>query len=115
MGRRARQRGKLAAPTSDYTDEHGNVLWLRGSLTPGARRDYAVVLAGGLHREDAGQRAVELLFERLAVTWVVAGLPIERQRELLGRYRMASESERRFVRDALRRHVSEHFPELEVP
>jgi hypothetical protein len=38
-----------------------------------------------------------------------------RQKELLGRYRMASEAERRFVRDALREHVTEHFPELQAP
>jgi hypothetical protein len=115
LGRRARQRGKLSAPTSDYTDEHGNVLRLRGSLTPGARREYGAVLSGGLHREDAWQRAVELLFERLAVSWQIAGLELASQRELLGRYRMASGPERSFVRDALRRHVNEHFPELEAP
>jgi hypothetical protein len=88
---------------------------LRGSLTPGARREYAAVLAGGLHREDAWQRAIELLFERLAVSWTIAGLEIDRQQELLARYRAASDAERRFVRDALRRHVNEHFPELEAP
>jgi hypothetical protein len=68
-----------------------------------------------LDREDAWQRATELLFERLAVSWAIAGLEITRQKELLGRYRMASVAERRFVRDAIRAHVSEHFPELETP
>jgi hypothetical protein len=115
LGRRGRQRGKLVAPTSDYTDSEGNVLRLRGSLSAGARREYAGVLAGGLHREDALQRAVELLFERLAVSWRIAGLQIDRQKDLLGRYRMASAAERQFVREALRDHVSEHFPELEAP
>src|SRR5437588_8892205 len=113
LGRRSRRRGeKAAAPISDYTDEEGNVLRLRCSLPPRARREYADVLAGGAHREDAWQRAVELLFERLAVSWEIAGLQIDRQRELLGRYRMASADERRFVRDSLRAHVVEHFPEL---
>ncbi len=115
MGRRARQRGKLSAPSSEYTDDEGNVLRLRGSLTPGARREYSAALSGGLEREDAWQRATELLFERLAVSWRIAGLELGNQRELLGRYRMASEAERRFVRDALRRHVHEHFPELPAP
>jgi hypothetical protein len=112
---RKRQRERLAAPTSEYRDPEGNVLTLRGSLTPGARREYADILSGGLNREDAWQRATELLFERLAVTWTISGLEISRQKELLGRYRMATESERRFVRDTLREHAAENFPELEAP
>jgi hypothetical protein len=112
---RKRQRDKIAAPVSEYHDADGNVLTLRGALKPGARREYADILAGGLEREDAWQRATELLFERLAVSWTIAGLTIERQKELLGRYRMASAEERRFVRDTLRAHVREHFPELEAP
>ena len=112
---RKRQREKLAAPTSEYRDADGNVLVLRGSLTPGARREYAEILTGGLEREDAWQRATEVLFERLAVSWTISGLDITRQKELLGRYRIATTDERRFVRDALREHSVEHFPELEAP
>lgn len=116
MGKRNRRRGKLAVPTSDYTDSDGGVLTLRGSLTPATRREYARVAAGSpLSAEDAWQRAAEFLFERLAVRWIVAGLPTEGQRELLGRYRVASQEERRWIRDVLREHVSEHFPELEAP
>lgn len=135
MGRRNRQRTKLAAQlddaaaaqssepgrraagaaASEYPDAEGNVLRLRGSLTPAARREYTGVLTGGLEREDAWQRATEVLFERLAVSWTISGLEIDRQRELLGRYRMASVVERSFVREALREHVSEHFPELQGP
>ena len=115
MGRRHRQREKLAAPASEYRDEDGNVLVLRGSLSPASRREYAAVHDGGLHREDAWQRAVEFLFERLAVSWSISGLEIERQKELLGRYRVASAQERLFVRDSLREHVHEHFPELQAP
>jgi hypothetical protein len=135
VGRRNRQRTKLAAQLDDaaaaqsskpgrragglvadeYRDSDGNVLRLRGSLPPAARREYADVLAAGLHREDARQRATELLFERLAVSWTIAGLEIERQKELLGRYRMASAPERTFVRESLRAHLAEHFPELEAP
>ena len=91
------------------------MLALRGSLTASSRREYAEVLAGGLDREDAWHRASELLFERLAVSWTISGLRIDRQKELLGRYRMASRAEREFVRDCLREHVSEHFPELPAP
>lgn len=115
MGRRNRQRAKLAAPTSEYRDGEGNALALRGSLTPKARQEYTAVLTGGLDREDAWQRALELLFERLAVSWTIAGLRIDRQKELLGRYRIATGAERQFVRDALREHVAESFPDLQAP
>lgn len=116
MAKRDRkQREKIAAPTSEYRDADGNVLTLRGSMTAGSRRRYADTLAGGLEREDAWQRATELLFEFLAVSWTISGLEITRQKELLGRYRMATGDERQFVRDALRAHVSEHFPELQAP
>ena len=101
-------------------DAEGNVLTLRGSLTPGARREYAETLAGTARtraatREDAWQRAVELLFERLAVRWTIAGAPIERQRELLARFRAASPQERAWVREVLREHCAEHFPDVQAP
>jgi hypothetical protein len=115
MPKRKEKREKLVIPTSEYRDAEGNVLTLRGSLTPGSRRAYADILAGGLDREDAWQRATELLFERLAVAWTISGLEITRQKELLGRYRMATTEERRFVRDVLREHAAEHFPELQAP
>ena len=120
MGRRGRARKQLSAPTYDYTDEQGNVLTLRGSLSVSARREYAQTLAGehagpAATREDAWQRALELLFERLAVRWTIAGAPIERQKELLGRFRMASAAERAWVRDVLREHCAEHFPDVQAP
>ncbi|MGB9182516.1 MAG: hypothetical protein WCB67_00490 [Solirubrobacteraceae bacterium] len=115
MGRRNRQRGKLAVPVTEYTDAEAGTLALRGSLTPGSRRDYTETLGGGLNREDARQRATELLFERLAVSWTVSGVKTSASRELLGRYRMASGPERAFVREALRRHVEENFPDLQAP
>jgi hypothetical protein len=116
MGKRHRQREKLTAPTSRYRDAEGAVLGLRGSMSPATRREYAAVVAGNpLDREDAWQRAVEFLFERLAVEWEIAGVTTNRQKELLGRYRLASADERRFVRDSLRAHLAEHFPELEAP
>jgi hypothetical protein len=114
------QREKLKAPSSDYTDAHGNVLTLRGSLTPGARREYARALAGtggpaAATREDLWQRAGELLFERLAVRWTIAGAPLQRQRELLLRFRAASPEERAWVRKVLREHCAEHFPDVQAP
>jgi hypothetical protein len=114
VGRRSRQ-PRLSAPTSEYRDADGNVLVLRAALKPGARREYANVLSGGLDQDDAWQRATELLFERLAASWTIAGLELTGQKELLGRYRMASAAERKFVRDSLREHVADHFPELQAP
>lgn len=114
MGRRHRQREKLAAPAAEYTDPDGNVLKLRGSLTAASRQGYTDTLAGGQDQEDAWQRATEFLFERLAVSWTIAGIETTRQKELLARYRVASQAERQFVRSAIREHVSEHFPELQA-
>ncbi len=48
--------------------------------------------------------------------WEIAGTdPIERQRELLARYRFAGGDERAWIREALRTHLAEHFPDLEAP
>jgi hypothetical protein len=108
---------KIKAPTSEYTSPEGDVLELRGSMTPGTRREYAETLGGSpLSREDAWHRGVEFLFERLAVSWAVAGTdPLTRQKDLLLRFRMASQSERAWIRDVLREHLAEHFPELAAP
>ena len=98
------------------------MLTLRGALSPASRREYARVLAGrgrtgrpAANQEDAWQRAVELLFERLAVRWSIAGAPIERQHELLQRFRAASPEERAWIRTVLREHCSEHFPDVQAP
>jgi hypothetical protein len=108
----------VRAPASEYGDAEGNVLSLRGSLTPGARREYAQVLRGTRAAdtlEDVRARALELLFERLAVSWTIAGAPIKRQRELVGRLRVASPAEREWVRGVLREHCAEHFPDVPAP
>ena len=48
--------------------------------------------------------------------WVIAGAePIERQRDLLARYRFAGGDERAWIRDVLRMHLAAHFPDLEAP
>jgi hypothetical protein len=116
MGRHNRQRDRLKAPTSPYRGEDGSVLELRGSMTPATRREYGVVLHNmSRTTEDSWQRAVEFLFERLAVRWTVHDVPTEGQKELLARYRVATQDERRFVREALRAHLTEHFPDVEAP
>ncbi len=116
MSKRSRPE-KLTAPSSDYSDVDGGVLTLRGSLTPATRQQYKAVLAGNtLSREDAWHRAVEFLFERLAISWEIAGTPpIKRQRELLARLRAATPAERAWVREVLREHCAEHFPDVQAP
>jgi hypothetical protein len=111
----ARRRPK--APTTEYRSSEGDVLELRGSMTPGTRREYAAARAGSpLSQEDAWHRSVEFLFERLAVGWAVAGAdPLTRQKDLLARFRMASPTERAWIRDVLREHLAENFPELDPP
>jgi hypothetical protein len=118
MGRRGREKAKqnaLSAPVTEYRDSDGNVLALRGALSPSTRQAYAEILSGGLHREDARARAIEMLFERLAVSWTISGIETSRQKELLARYRMATAAEREFVLSSLRAHLAENFPELEAP
>ena len=86
---------------------------LRGAMTPRTRAAYAEI--GGV-REDAWARRVEFLFERLVVAWTIAGAePLTKQSELLGRFRFASAEERAWIRERLRAHVAEHFPELAAP
>ena len=91
------------------------MLTLRDELSPGTLRALAQLeVRPAASADDRWQRRVELLFERLAVRWEIAGLPLEGQKELLGRYRMASAEERRRVRRALSEHLRERYPEVEV-
>jgi hypothetical protein len=122
MGSRSRRRarqGKQAqsapATTTDYRDDEGNVLTLRDSLSDGTLRKLADLDAKpAASAEDRWQRRVEFLFERLAVRWEIAGLPLEGQRELLGRYRMAGTGERQQVRKVLAEHLAERHPEIDL-
>jgi hypothetical protein len=120
VGKRGRRQGRQdslpRAPERDYGDADGNVLTLRGALSPGSRREYTGALAGSpLSREDAEQRAFELLFERLAVRWTIAGVPTSGPKELLARLRMGAPAERGWVRETLRAHCAELFPDVEMP
>jgi hypothetical protein len=106
-----RQRGK--APTVDYSDAEGNVLTLRQSLSAGTIAKLGEGPASAAaSQEDAWRRRSELLFERLAVRWEIAGLPLEDQAMLLGRYRMADTATQRWVRQTIAEHVDRHLPEL---
>ena len=117
----ARRRERLRAPDSEYADGEGGVLMLRGALTAATRAAYARIGSGDDMRaaaslEDAWHRRLEFLFERLAVSWTIAGTsPITRQRELLARFRVASPAERDWLRERVREHCAEHFPDLQPP
>ena len=120
MGKRQRKRArggggaeKAPVATTDYPDPEGNVLTLRDTVSPGTARKLRELEAKpAASAEDRWQRREELLFERLAVRWEIAGLPLEGQKELLGRYRMADGDTRRWVRATLDAHVREKMPEL---
>jgi hypothetical protein len=130
MGKRSRRRarrggaspsGSGGAPrdaptaTTDYSDDEGNVLTLRDELSAGTLRKLAELeTRPAASAEDRWQRRVELLFERLVIRWEIAGLPLEGQRELLGRFRMAGSGERRQVREILARHLADRHPDVEV-
>jgi hypothetical protein len=53
-----------------------------------------------------------MLFEHLAVSWEIAGLPLDDQKMLLGRYRMADTDEQDWVRRTIAEHVERHIPAL---
>ena len=103
MGKRSRKRAGTAAPvaTTDYTDPEGNVLTLRHTTAklPDAHRTAASSV------DDEWHRAGEIRFERLAVRWVIAGLPLDKQKELLARYRMADRETQEWVQRTIDRHL----------
>jgi hypothetical protein len=111
--RKPQRRSREKSPTVAYTDPEGNVLELRERLSASTiakigeppRSDAASL-------EDAWARREEALFERLAVSWEVSGLPLDDQKMLLGRYRMAAPDERAWVRRTIAAHLERHIPEL---
>jgi hypothetical protein len=112
--KKQKQRGpRPKAPTVDYTDPEGNVLTLRGSLSAGTIAKIGEPPVGdATSLEDAWRRRSELVFERLAVRWEIAGLPLDDQKMLLGRYRMADAETQRWVRQTIATHLERYIPEL---
>src|SRR5438309_11490132 len=113
MGRRSRRRGRedrSTAAVREYSDDEGNVLVLRDGLSQGTRRELERLHASAAaSQEDMYARRAEFLFERLAVSWTIAGLPLTGQKELLGRLRMSDAP----TRDWVRRTVDEHFRSID--
>jgi hypothetical protein len=111
--RKPQRREREKVPTVSYTDPEGNVLALRETLGAGtiakigeAPTSHAASL------EDAWARREETLFERLAVSWEIAGLPLDDQKMLLGRYRMADAETRAWVRRTIAAHLERYIPDL---
>lgn len=113
MAKGKRRRSREKAPTVDYADAEGNTLTLRETLSPGtvAKLGEGPATAAA-SQDDAWRRRTELLFERLAVRWEIAGLPLTDQKMLLGRYRMADAATQQWVRETIAAHVERHIPEL---
>jgi hypothetical protein len=99
VGKRSRNRKTVA--TSDYADDDGNVLTLRhtDAKVPAPHASAAA------SADDLYARTAELRFERYAVRWVVSGLEYSKQKELLGRYRMADRAMQDWVQRTIDRHL----------
>jgi len=109
-----RRRESEPVETVDYTDPEGNVLSLRQSLS-----DRTIRKINKPHRKDASSaedvwaRRNEMLFEYLVTRWEISGLPLDDQKMLIGRYRMADSEEQRWVRETISAHIERHIPGLE--
>jgi hypothetical protein len=114
VAKKRKRRAEAAPPaTVDYTDPDGNVLTLRESVSAGTVAKLAERAGGeAATADDLWRRRTELLFERFAVRWVIADLPLDKQQELLARYRMAGHDTQRWVRETIDDHLARHQPEL---
>jgi len=111
--RSGKRRPREKARTVSYEDAEGNVLVLREALSQGTiakLREGPATAA--TTQDDAWRRRSELLFERLAVSWEIAGLPLSDQKMLLGRYRLADEATQCWVRETIGAHIERFMPEL---
>jgi hypothetical protein len=111
--RKPTKRGREKAPTVSYTDPEGNILELRERLSASTIAKIGEPPSShAASLEDAWARREEALFERLAVSWEIAGLPLDDQKMLLGRYRMSDADTRAWVRRTIAGHLDRHIPEL---
>lgn len=110
------RRERSAAETADYAGPDDGVLTLRCGLSGGTIQKLQRAESNpAASVDDLWRRRMEMLFEHLAVSWTIAGMPITGQKMLLGRYRMASADEQRWVRETIEAHVAAHIPELARP
>jgi hypothetical protein len=115
MAKRQRRRQPSPAPAvTDYEDAEGNVLTLRDSLSAATVAKLREPVGGSAaSADDLWRRRSEMLFERFVVRWKIADLPLTKQKELLGRYRLADQQTQEWVRKALAEHIRRYHPELE--
>jgi len=113
MAKRKERRRREPPASIEYEDAEGSVLTLRQELSPGSIRKLAEgPRSAAASIDDAWQRREEALFERLAIRWEIAGLPITDQAMLVARYRMGTHEERRWVQATIARHLERFIPEL---
>jgi hypothetical protein len=113
MAKRAQRKRREPPPTAAYERDDGSVLTLRLVLSPATIAKLGERLgSAAASSEDDWHRRTEMMFERLTVAWEIEGLPLTDQRMLLGRYRMADDETRRWVRHTIAEHVRDHIPEL---
>jgi hypothetical protein len=111
--RKKQRRAREKVPAVDYVDPEGNILTLRQTLSAATiAKAGKPPSAAAASQEDAWRRRSELLFERLVVRWEIAGLPLDDQKMLLGRYRMADAETQRWVRQTIAEHLERHIPDL---
>lgn len=113
MAKKRKRRVREKTVAIDYVDAEGNTLSLRESLSRGTIRKLSEGPAtAATTTDDAWRRRSEMLFERLAVSWEIAGLPLTDQKMLLGRYRMADPATQQWVRETIDAHLERFMPEL---
>ena len=112
--RKSKERRRREPPaTNTYTDPEGNTLELRQDLSAGTvARIREMPKSKAASMDDAWRRREEMLFERLTVRWEIAGLPLDEQKMLLGRYRMADRETQEWVRRTIDTHLERFLPEL---
>ena len=97
--RRRRGAVRLGVPQGtgrydDYVDAEGNVSTLRESLSPGSIRKISKARHGARPRSTTGAGAPSCSSSGSWWRWEIAGLPIDDQKRLLARYRMADSETR---------------------
>jgi hypothetical protein len=111
--RKRRRADQAPVATVDYTDAEGNVLTIRESVSAGTAAKLSEPAGGAAaSADDMWRRRGEMLFERFVVRWTIAGLPLEGQKELLARYRLADQETQRWVRQTLDSHLQKHQRDL---
>jgi hypothetical protein len=113
MAKRRKPAPRPKVATVEYADADDNKLALRETLSRGTIAKLGEGPAtAATTQDDAWRRRSELLFERLAVSWEIAGLPLTDQKMLLGRYRMADPITQQWVRETIDEHLRRYIPEL---